>query len=171
MSGLGLTDHGAQHGGDPGMITRNCDSGPDLQDVNCAHEKLIGKFLILNETTDDVDIVARLRRALRLGLITGDVSGDRISAQIGVARRSLHRQLKAQEVGFQGILDELRFELSRKLLTNTRLPIAEISVILLYADQAVFTRAFFRWARDNPSSWRKNHHNDTSTPEVAQIAA
>jgi AraC-like DNA-binding protein len=114
----------------------------------------------------EFDFVARARRALRLGLMTGRISGDQLAARFDLSRRTLHRHLKAQGYSFQELLDETRFELARQLLTDTRLPMAEISAILRYAEQAVFTRAFIQWAGSTPSEWRAAHSADT--PNLAR---
>jgi AraC-like DNA-binding protein len=112
----------------------------------------------------EFDLIARSRRALRLGLLTGSVSGEQLSARLAIPRRTLHRRLKAQGHSFQTILDETRFELARQLLANTRLPMAEIGFILRYAEQAVFTHAFFRWAGETPSDWRARHVATEGSP-------
>lgn len=119
-----------------------------------AHRKLleeqVQRFLVAGE----FDLVSRSRRAMRLGLITGGITGDELAARLGIARRTLHRHFKAQGTSFQDILDETRFELAKQLLANTRLPMSEIGFILRYSEQAIFTRAFSRWAGETPLSWR-----------------
>jgi hypothetical protein len=42
------------------------------------------------------DLVTQLRRALRIGLLTGEISGEELAAQLHMARRTLHRRLTAQ---------------------------------------------------------------------------
>jgi AraC-like DNA-binding protein len=103
------------------------------------------------------DLVTQLRRALRIGLLTGEISGEELAAQLQMTRRTLHRRLEAQGVNFQRILDETRFEFAQQLLTNTRLSISDIGVILRYSDPSIFTRGFFRWAGVTPSDWRSTH--------------
>ena len=99
-------------------------------------------------------IVAQVRGAIRIGLVTGEFSGDQIAARVRVPRRTLQRRLVAHGTGFQEVLDESRFEFARHLLTNTSLPVSEIGQIVHYADPSVFTRAFTRWAGMPPNEWR-----------------
>jgi AraC-like DNA-binding protein len=114
------------------------------------------------------DVVPQLRRALRVGLLTGEISGKELAAQLHMTRRTLHRRLNAQGVNFQQILDETRFEFSQQLLTNTRLSISDIGLILRYADPAAFTRAFFRWANITPTEWRSTHKVVDASPRESR---
>jgi AraC-like DNA-binding protein len=102
----------------------------------------------------EFDTVTQLRRALRIALLSHHISGNEISAQLGMSRRTLHRRLDAQGLRFQEVLDETRYEFAQQLLANTRLGIAEIGSIVGYNDPSVFTRGFIRWAGVPPSKWR-----------------
>lgn len=100
------------------------------------------------------DIEIELRRALRVGLLSGRVSGDEIAVELGVNRRTLHRHLSANGLHFQQILDEVRCRFAQQLLADTRLGIGEIGLILRYSDASGFTRAFIRWTGVTPSVWQ-----------------
>jgi AraC-like DNA-binding protein len=65
----------------------------------------------------DLDIVTRLRRVLRIALLTGQDSGEKVAAHLSFHRRTLHRRLKAHSTTFQEVLDETRFEFAQQLLT------------------------------------------------------
>jgi AraC-like DNA-binding protein len=101
-----------------------------------------------------LDTATRLRRELRIALMTGHLSGNDMSAQLGVSRRTLHRRLAAQGLRFQQVVDEIRYEFARQLLENTELGIAEIGSIVGYTDPSTFTRGFIRAAGLPPSEWR-----------------
>ena len=104
----------------------------------------------------ELDVVTRLRRLLRVALLSRQISGDEIAAQLGISRRTLQRKLGAHGAHFQELLDETRCEFARQLLANTRLDIGDIGVIVGYDDPSVFTRAFVRWAGMPPSMWRSS---------------
>jgi AraC-like DNA-binding protein len=114
------------------------------------------------------DPVTQLRRALRIGLLTGEISGEELAVQLQMARRTLHRRLKVHGVNFQQILDETRFEFAQQLLTNTHLSISDIGFILRYSDPGIFTRAFFRWAGVPPSEWRSTHKVADASPRESR---
>ena len=103
----------------------------------------------------ELDIVSRLRRELRVGLLRREISGDQMAEQLGLSRRTLHRRLDEHGVTFQQIQDEVRCEFARQLLLNTRLSIAKIGMIVCYTEAGVFTRAFTRWTGMSPSGWRE----------------
>jgi AraC-like DNA-binding protein len=102
-----------------------------------------------------IDTETKLRRALRIGLLQGDVSVTAIATHLGMGRRTFDRELFAMKLRFTDVLDETRCELAQQLLANTRLNLTAISTILGYADPSVFTRVFTRWTGAAPSKWRK----------------
>jgi AraC-like DNA-binding protein len=59
------------------------------------------------------------------------------------------------------VLDELKFEVARQLVSDTELPLAQISAALNFSEPAAFTRAFERWSGGiSPQKWR---HSDRAT--------
>jgi AraC-like DNA-binding protein len=109
-----------------------------------------------------LDTVTRLRRLLRVALLSGQVTAPEISARMGMSRRTLHRRLAAWGLRFQELLDETRCEFAQQLLANTRLSIGEIALLVGYTDPSVLTRGFVRWTGVPPSEWRSNI--DTGPP-------
>ena len=69
-------------------------------------------------------------------------------------RRTLTRRLSAFDTGFQELVDEIRFEIARQMLEDTRMEIPDISALLDYAGPNAFTRAFRRWSGTTPAKWR-----------------
>jgi AraC-like DNA-binding protein len=101
------------------------------------------------------DLVDQLKRSLRKRLATGDCSCDEASRRFSVHRRTMNRHLKAAGTGFRTVLDELRFEVARQLVSDTALPLAQISAALNFSEPAAFTRAFERWSGGiSPQRWR-----------------
>ena len=107
---------------------------------------------------------AALRQVLRAGIARGVASGDDVARRLHLSRRTLNRRLKAEGTTFQRVLDEVRFELARKLLADARLPITEVSECLGYTTASAFTRAFRRWSGRSPAGWR----DDTSEQRCAR---
>ena len=95
-----------------------------------------------------------LRGALYAGLLRNAVSGDEVARQLHVHRRTLNRRLKDAGTTFQQVLDQVRFELAREMLSGTPLPVAEIAARLGYGVPSAFTRAFRRWSGSSPVCWR-----------------
>ena len=101
-----------------------------------------------------LDILTRLRRELRVALMGDEVSGDEISARMGMSRRTLHRRLEAYGIKFQQVLEETRCEFAEQLLANTRLSVGQIATIVGHADPSILTRGFVRWTGLPPTEWR-----------------
>jgi len=110
----------------------------------------------------ETDLIVRLHRALRLLLLYGHSSGDHVAQRLTMHRRTLNRRLKAQGTTFQEVLDGMRWEISRQLLTNTRVSLNEVAAAAGYGDTNTFVRAFRRWSGTTPGKWRDRQ--ETQTP-------
>jgi AraC-like DNA-binding protein len=107
------------------------------------------------------DLVDQLRRSLRKRLASGSCSCEEVSRRFSLHRRTMNRHLKAAGTGFRTVLDELRFEVARQLVSGTELPLAQISAALNFSEPAAFTRAFERWSGGiSPHRWRQLDHAD-----------
>jgi hypothetical protein len=75
------------------------------------------------------------------------------------------RRLSAFDIGFQELVDEIRFEVARQMLEDSRMEILEISALLDYAgpnargDQSVHVE---RGNEDGATG----HHNQSSPPAI-----
>jgi AraC-like DNA-binding protein len=101
------------------------------------------------------ELIDKLRRSLRVLLLTGVVSGDVVADTLAMHRRTLNRRLEALGTTFREVLDDVRFGAARELLALTRLPLDDVAAALGYAGVAPFTRAFRRRAGIAPGKWRK----------------
>ena len=105
----------------------------------------------LEATTSIPERVGRLLESVRDGRLPGI---DSVAAQLGVSPRTLRRQLSAEGLKFQGILDDIRHRRSLELLRRTDLGIDDIAYRLGYSDPSNFGRAFRKWEGLSPSVWR-----------------
>jgi AraC-like DNA-binding protein len=101
------------------------------------------------------ELLYRLRRALRILLLSGRSSAQEVAALLYLHRRTLNRRLHDQGTNFQYILDEIRFEAACQLLDNTQLSLTDIAASLGYSESSAFTRAFRRWCGKAPSRRRR----------------
>ena len=95
-----------------------------------------------------------VREALSEGLLTGASSEDDVAEQMGVTRRTLRRRLAETGLSFRQIRHTLLRSRAEKLLRDDRLPIAEVSYLLGFAEPSTFHRAFRRWTGLSPGEWR-----------------
>lgn len=106
------------------------------------------------ESLDHRDLVGQLRSVLRTLLITQRCSLEQVAQLFSMHRRTLNRRLEEQDCTFQGLVDEIRYEIARQLLENTRMSMGQIAAILDYSDASAFTRAFRRWSGTTPTAWQ-----------------
>lgn len=96
----------------------------------------------------------RAHSVAQMLLMCGELSEQRIAAELSLHSRSLRRKLAAEGLGVQTLIDEVRDQLARQLLAETRLPLADIARALQYTDVASFARAFKRRIGLPPGRWR-----------------
>jgi AraC-like DNA-binding protein len=82
---------------------------------------------------------------------------NHIAEKLHVSVRTLRRRLNTEGSSFRELLDEVRFQLAREYLLETRLHLAEISDLLGYTEPANFSHAFKRWSGQSPRSFRQCH--------------
>lgn len=87
-------------------------------------------------------------------LHTGDIGMDAIAVKMGVSRQTLFRRLKAEEVTFEKVLDDLRHRLALSYLAGRKASVNETAYLVGFSDPAAFSRAFKRWTGKSPSEMR-----------------
>ncbi len=79
---------------------------------------------------------------------------EHIAKELALSPRSLQVKLKKEGVTYQKLLDNVRREQAVYFLKHTNVAISEITLLLGYSEQSVFTRAFKRWTGSNPGQFR-----------------
>jgi AraC-like DNA-binding protein len=82
---------------------------------------------------------------------------DSLAEKLHTSTRTLRRRLKAEGSSYRRLLEEIRFELAREYLGDTKLPLDEISFLLGYTEPGTFSHAFRRWSGQPPSEYRKQN--------------
>ena len=80
---------------------------------------------------------------------------DHVAERLHVSVRTLRRRLNEEGSSYRELLEEVRFQLGKEYLFDTRLPLAEISDLLGYTEPGNFSHAFRRWSGQSPRSFRK----------------
>ncbi len=89
----------------------------------------------------------------RLSLMLGTELED-VSKVFGVSARTLKRHLSEEGISLRSIVEGVKLEEAKRLLSETDLQITEIADVLLYAHLPSFTRAFKRATGRAPSDFR-----------------
>jgi AraC-like DNA-binding protein len=101
------------------------------------------------------DIAAQLKRKLADLLARGEANADAACRALKLSRRTLQRRLHAEKTSFQRILREVRAELAVNYLSDARLRILEIAMLLGYSNLSSFTTAFKSWYDLPPAEYRQ----------------
>jgi AraC-like DNA-binding protein len=102
------------------------------------------------------EIVQQVSRALRILLLNGNNSGDDVARMLSMHRRTLNRRLKDEGTTFQIVLDQIRFDVARQLLSFSDISLDDVAGTLGYAGVSPFMRSFHRWAGTTPGHWRRD---------------
>lgn len=106
----------------------------------------------------DESIVEKLKRLLRKIVGVGGMGPTvRLMAELcDTSPRTLHRRLRECGVSYQALLDEVRLDRAKTLLTTSDLPVKEIAFELGYSGPNNFVRAFKRFTGVTPTAYRKS---------------
>ncbi len=77
-----------------------------------------------------------------------------LARQMNCSSRTLRRHLGEMGSSYQQLLDELRFERAKQLLSEGQMPIYRIAEVLGFSETASFRHAFMRWSGVAPSHFR-----------------
>lgn len=119
-----------------------------------AYHALIRRYLWDAQAQSGRPVSDHVREEIARQMEFGLCSMESIARGIRISPRSLQRQLQQDGTSFRQLLDEWRKARALSMVTNTRLPLSEISQVLGYSEQSVFTQAFRRWYGDAPLKMR-----------------
>jgi AraC-like DNA-binding protein len=123
-------------------------SSSPVHSILTAHAELLLAKLESSKTAR-----GRVEGLLAPILHTGDLSVDAIARKLGLSRQTLFRQLKAEGVTFEQVLDELRFKTALRYLNGEKVSIARTARLAGFSEPSAFSRAFKRWTGLSPRSY------------------
>jgi len=85
-----------------------------------------------------------------------------VSRVLNTSPRTLRRHLQAEGTSYQRILDDVRCNLAKHYLQDTRLTSEDIARALGFSDSANFRHAFHKWASQSPSEYRRRANRNVS---------
>jgi AraC-like DNA-binding protein len=128
-----------------------------LPEHNPMLKQLAQRYLDQNFSVGAPSIANQVRAMLRRFLGTGNTAQTDIAAMLALHPRTMQRRLKEEGVSFDGILDSVRKEQLRHLLSQSNPPpLSQVAAMLGYSEQAVLTRSCRRWFGVSPSALRHN---------------
>ncbi len=106
------------------------------------------------------DLAARVDRAIRASLPSGQVTLASLAASLRLSPRSLQRRLAASGQSVRGLLATTRATLALEALALPAVSVDEAARRLGFADPSAFTRAFHGWHGLSPRAWRRGRALD-----------
>lgn len=125
-----------------------------IEKSDLAYHALIRKYLATARADLDRDNAEDVRLEIARQMEFGHCTVESVANSLRTPPRSLQRRLRAEDLSFRELLDEWRRARALSLVTNTRLPLSEVSEALGYSEQSVFTQAFRRWYGGTPHRFR-----------------
>lgn len=98
---------------------------------------------------------AEVRRHLVVALQDGEPEATAVADRMGMSERAFYRALQDRGLRYKHMLNGLRQELAQAYLSDPLLSLPEIALLLGYAEQSVFSRAFKLWTGESPLRWRR----------------
>ncbi|MFD0936920.1 AraC family transcriptional regulator ligand-binding domain-containing protein [Methylobacterium trifolii] len=98
-----------------------------------------------------------VRRVLRTRLLGQECSAETVAGLFSMHRRTLNRHLNGEGLAFNAMVNEVRFEIARRLMANGGMNFGQIAAALSFSETSAFTRAFRRWSGQTPTAWRAGH--------------
>lgn len=92
------------------------------------------------EDAADRSLAAEVRQLILVLLPAGRCTVDQVARQLGVDRRTVHRQLAREGTAFTTLLDATRTELARRHLAQPQRPLSEVAQLLGFSGLSAFSR-------------------------------
>lgn len=120
-----------------------------------AYRAIVERYFAATRLEISGSITETVRGEIARQMEFGNCTLDSLALRLRIEPRSLQRRLKQEGNSFRELMDDWRRTRAWSLVTQTRLPLSQISLALGLADQSVFTRAFQRWYGETPLAARK----------------
>lgn len=95
----------------------------------------------------------RIEAAILPNLHEGSLSMDRLARDLGMSRQTLYRRLKAEDVTFAEIHDDLRRRMALDYIAARKVSVNETAYLLGFSEASSFVRAFKRWTGHSPTAY------------------
>lgn len=131
--------------------------------------RLAEAMLARHARPDDHDLIDLVREAISHRLPDGTPSLTQVAERLTMHPRTLQRNLEASGTTFGKVLDDLRRQTARHLLTTTDLPVAMVARQVGYAEAATFSRKARAWWGAPPLTVRRGSQVSQSDNLVSHL--
>lgn len=109
---------------------------------------------ILNSLPESDLFLVNLRDTIMRCLHEGVSDAPSIASQMNISERTLHRRLKAKGRVFREVLRDIRKSMAITYLSDNKVSLTEVALLLGYAEQSAFSRAFRQWHGCAPKQYK-----------------
>ncbi|MBQ0727513.1 MAG: helix-turn-helix domain-containing protein [Thalassolituus oleivorans] len=111
---------------------------------------------LLSGLNRDEDFIHAFHTELLRALQNSDPKVGRVAKALAMSERTLVRRLEEQGTNFREALLQLRLQLACQYLTEQRLTLTEIALLLGYSEQAAFARTFRKLTGQTPRTYQQD---------------
>lgn len=110
------------------------------------------------------EMMAREKNASSVGYLvhallpSGECSEAGIAQLLSINPRTLQRRLRAEHTSFSEIVQNVRLDLAKQYLAETKIGLTTMASYLGYSELSAFSRFFKQQMGRTPSEYRKAHH-------------
>jgi AraC-like DNA-binding protein len=97
----------------------------------------------------------QVAHAIRKQLNMGQTRKELIADEFCLSPRTLQRKLVAEGTSYQNIVDEIRLDMAKQLLNDSKIAIQDIAYNLGFSDSGSFHRRFKQWTGKTPGEFRE----------------
>tara|TARA_R110001592_G_scaffold6853_3_gene37826 strand:+ start:3921 stop:4919 length:999 start_codon:yes stop_codon:yes gene_type:complete len=112
---------------------------------------------LLAHLPENDDFLVCLRDNLLRCLHEGRTDAGLVAKEMGLSERTLHRRLKNKNRVYRDVLKEIRKSMSVNYLSDAKLTLSEVALLLGYSEQSTFSRAFKQWYGIPPLKYQKTY--------------
>lgn len=123
--------------------------------------------ILMADISDKQPLPMQTKNVIRGLLLEGIPRKEMVAKRLGLTERTLQRKLQQFDCSYQQILDEIRKEQAKELLTETELSVQDIAARLGFSEPRSFHRSFKSWLGMTPGEFREaNSTRDLSRPKI-----
>ena len=118
-----------------------------------------------NQTFSNADeqFLLKLNKLVLDNIDNSDLDVKYLTVEMGMSRASLYNKVKALTgLGVNDLINRIRIEQAMRLLTDTDIPIAEVSERIGFSNARYFSTCFKQFTSMTPREYREQKRNEPS---------
>ena len=109
---------------------------------------------ITADTKNKGELLGKVRWLIGASIGREGFTSEHLAIELGISRRTLHRQLSEQGASFKELRDQLLTDMAMEMLVETDADITEIGYQLGFSEVSAFSRCFKRLTGQSPREFR-----------------